>query len=169
MIQYLYLIFLLSFSVVLEVLFRSVGLYMPFAAFAVFYAASLCGVVPGIGFGLVAGFLLDSLLGYEYPVSMLLFLLILPISWLVREDFLRPNSLLIQMGIGSLFVVLVQLPVIPLIGSWHVTLELLPNLFLASLFSALLLPFFIMVADRIASLLNLRTYAGWLQVKRNRN
>ena len=63
MLQYFYLIFLLSCSLILEVLFRSVGLYIPLAAFAVFYTACLCGLVPGVLFGFAAGFLIDSLLG----------------------------------------------------------------------------------------------------------
>ena len=158
MLQYFYLIFLLSCSLILEVLFRSVGLYIPLAAFAVFYAACLCGLVPGVLFGFAAGFLIDSLLGYPAPYSMLFYPLLLPMVWLLKEEQLNANSLLFQMGFGSLTVILVQLPVVPWRNGWQVTLELLPAFFLASLFAAMLLPFFILIADRFSEAMCLRTY-----------
>ena len=160
MIQYLYLIFLLSASLVLEVLLRSVGMYVPLSAFAVFYAAFLCGLLPGALFGLAAGFLLDSLLGYTQPFSMLLYLLLLPLVWLLKEEHFDPKALWYQMGTGLLMVILLLLPPVPIRGGWQVTLELLPSFFLASLFSAFLLPLFILLADFFADLLNLRTYAS---------
>lgn len=169
MLQYLYLIFLLSVSLVPEVLFRSVGLYVPLSAFAVFYAAFLCGLVPGALFGLAAGFLVDTLLGYSNPFSMLLYLLLLPPVWLLQEDHLNPKALWVQMGIGSLIVLLVQLPAAPIRGGWQVTLELLPSFFLASLFAALLFPLFILVADLFSGLLNLRTYASLFYSRRTHN
>ena len=158
MLQYFYLIFLLSCSLILEVLFRSVGLYIPLAAFAVFYTACLCGLVPGVLFGFAAGFLIDSLLGYPAPYSMLFYPLLLPMVWLLKEEQLNANSLLFQMGFGSLTVILVQLPVVPWRNGWQVTLELLPAFFLASLFAAMLLPFFISIADRFSDAMCLRTY-----------
>ncbi len=159
MLQYFYLIFLLSVSLVLEVLLRSAGLYVPLSAFAVFYAAFLCGIVPGVLFGLAAGFLLDSLLGHGQPVSMLCYLLLLLPVWLLRENHFEARALWIQTGVGFLTVLLVQLPPVPVRGGWQTTLELLPSFFLASLFSALLLPAFILAADFFSGALNLRTYA----------
>lgn len=169
MLQYLYLIFLLSFSLVLEVLLRSVGLYVPLAAFAVFYAACLSGLVPGVIFALVVGFLADTLLGYTQPFSMLFYPLLLPMVWLLREEYLQPHYLPVQMGCGSLMVILVLLPPVPIRSDWHTALELLPSFFLSSLFSAILLPLFILLADQFSYLLNLRTYARGLRVKRSRN
>ncbi len=166
MVQYLYLIFLLSVSLVLEVLFRSVGIYVPLSAFAVFYAAFLCGFLPGTLFGLAAGFLIDSLLGHVYPVSMLFYLLLLLPVWLLRENHFDPRALWIQMGIGFLTVLLVLLPPVPFRGGWQITLELLPSFFLASLFSALLLPFFILMADGFSGLLKLRTYTACSRYRR---
>lgn len=169
MLQYLYLIFLLSCSLVLEVLFRSVGLYVPLAAFAVFYAACLGGIVPGVIFGFAAGFLVDSLLGYPAPLSMLFYPLLLPMVWLLKEEHLNANSLLFQMGFGSLTVILVQLPVVPWRNGWQTTLELLPAFFLASLFAALLLPFFILIADSFSGALRLRTYTRNFSTGRERD
>lgn len=169
MLQYLYLIFLLSLSLVLEVLLRSVGLYVPLAAFAVFYSACLCGLMPGVIFGLIAGFLVDSLLGYIQPFSMLFYPLLLPLVWLLKEEHLAPRSLPVQMGCGSLTVVLVLLPSVPIRGGWHTALELLPPFFLASLFAALLLPLYILLADQFSCLLNLRTYARGISTKRGRD
>lgn len=169
MLQYLYLIFLLSVSLVLEVLLRSVGLYVPLSAFAVFYAAFLGGLLPGVFFGLAAGFLIDSLLGHVYPFSMLLYLLLLPPVWLLKEEHFSPASIWVQMGIGSLIVLLIPLPPVPIRGGWQITLELLPSFFLASLFAALLLPLFILVADLFSGLLNLKTYVSCARYRRTRD
>ena len=169
MLQYLYLLFLLSCSLVLEVMFRSVGLYVPLTAFAVFYTACLGALVPGILFGFNAGFLLDSLLGCTAPVSMLLYPLLLPMVWFLKEEHLNANSLLFQMGFGSLTVILVQLPAVPFRSGWQVTLELLPSLFLASLFAAILLPVFILIADRFSGALRLQTYERCFSVGKERD
>lgn len=166
MIHYLYLIFLISLGVSLEVIFRSFGLFLPFTAFAVFYAGCARGLVPCAVFAGIAGFILDSLFGYTVPVSCLLLLLILPIVWGLKDQYVEADSFLIQMGIGALLVILITLPSIPFRAGWSVTLELLPSLFLASVFSALLLPFYIYIADRIATALALGTYSTGLLKKR---
>ena len=66
----------------------------------------------------------------------------------------------------SLSVLLVLLPPVPFRGGWQITLELLPSFFLASLFSALLLPFFILMADGFSGLLKLRTYTACSRYRR---
>ncbi|MBO5959097.1 MAG: hypothetical protein J6Q65_03145 [Lentisphaeria bacterium] len=159
MIQYLYLIFLTLLALAAEALLRSAGFYLPLTAFAVFYAACIGGILPGVAFALVAGFLLDSFFGYSFTISALLYLLILPIVWGLKDQYVEPGSVLIQMAVGAILVLLVLLPPIPVQGGWRVTLDLLPMLFLSSLFSALLLPLYIIWADHVAERLVLRTYA----------
>ena len=163
----LFLSFLTVVSVLLEALIRSAGFFLPLTVCSVFYFSYLHGPAAGIPVALAAGFLLDAVFGYSVPVSALAMLPAVPAAWFLR-DAVESESPLFLIPAGALLPLLSTLPPVLIRGGWNTALELLPHLFLASVFGALLLPAAAMLFDRFGALLALPLFRDVKERRRRR-
>ena len=77
----IYLLFFTTFSVMLELILRSFGLYLPLAALFLFYAAIVFGYRAGAAAALLAACGLDFMSGNPHPYTLPAFGLVIALSW----------------------------------------------------------------------------------------
>ncbi len=166
MIRFLFHFLVFSVCLLLEALLRAAGFCLPLTAFAVFYCVFAAGPLYGFIFALLSGFFLDSILAHAAPLNMLTLSAVVPGAWFLR-DIIESDSVLLLIGTGALLPLIVLFPLFPVRGGWHITMELLPALFLSSIFSAVLLPGTVSLLNYFSRRLNLPEFYDYRRNRRN--
>ena len=159
MTRFLYYFFVLSAALIVEVLLRTIGFWLPLTAFGLFYLTSIRGIVSGVVCAFLTGFLLDALFFHTIPVAALTLQSAVLAAWLLRDGLkMMPPSPWLLMACGALLPLTVLLPPIPFRGGWSLTLESLPILFLSALILAVLLPLTAAILDHFSGRLGLEQF-----------
>ncbi len=157
----IYILFFTTFSVTIELILRSFGLYLPLAALFLFYAAIVFGYRAGAAAALLAACGLDFMSGNPHPYALPAFGLVIALAWFWLNK-VESESIFLHVVPGAL---------IPLLA-WFCTLlffpdSLFPNLFaqlpgvvIASFFCALLLPLEIFLFDTMNEKLGIDLYTN---------
>jgi len=167
MTAFLFITILTSASLILEVIMRGMGLFLPFTVCSVFYFAYIYGSAAGIPLALIAGFLLDAVFGHAIQYSALTMLAAVPAAWILR-DLVDSESALYLIPSGAFLPLFVTLPPVILRGGWRTALDLLPHLFLASVLCALMLPWMVSLGDKLGGRLALPRFRD-VKAKRRRH
>lgn len=140
-----------------EMILRNFGLYFPFCALFVFYAAAAFGTGWGLTAACLGGIALDFLSsGAMHPWSVLIFALVVWLSqvWLHRVD---SDSALLNFLPGFALPILVWLLSVLFFAQHRLAMltEQFPVVFPASFFGALWLPVMIFLLDLLNEKLSL--------------
>ena len=150
MIRFVYIFLLTGFSVLPELLLRNMGLFFPFCALFVFYAATAFGPGWGILASCLAAFGLDAAGGAVHPWSVLIFLSVTYLAelWLKRAE---SDSILMNFLPG--LIIPVQVWFLSLIffpeHRFTILIEQFPALIPAAAASAVWLPCIIYLLDNL--------------------
>lgn len=142
----LFSVLISSLALIVETLIRSAGFHLPLLACTVFYFAYVRGPVAGLMLAVVFGMLIDFLFGFTLPFSCILFVLTVPLAQIMLKG-IDYDSPLLLMPAGALMPIIISLPGILFRSSWGTVFLLLPQLFLAAVLTALLLPGIVALFD----------------------
>ena len=162
MARFVYVFLFTGVFCLLEMILRNFGLYFPFCALFVFYAATAFGSGWGLTAACLGGLSLDFLSsGAAHPWSVLIFGLAVWLSqvWLRRVD---SDSALLNFLPGFVIPVLVWLLSVLFFAQHRMTVltEQFPAVFPASFFGAVWLPVMIFLLDLLNERLSLPLFAN---------
>lgn len=159
MTETLYILFFTTFAVMLELLLRSFGLYLPFAALFLFYASIVFGYRAAGAAALLAACGLDFVSGSPHPWSLPAFALVIALSWFWLNK-VESESIFLHALPGALIPFLVwscRLIFHPASLFRNLSGQL-PDAVLASFLCAVLLPLEIYLFDTMNEKLGLNLY-----------
>lgn len=148
MTRFLFIAIWCSFWLVLEAIFRAIGLFLPLTAFAVFYFSCTAGLKNGLITAAVFGILLNGIYGQITLLSPVLLMIAVPFAHLFRQNVTNHVFLLPAVG-GIITLFIVPLHILHY-GGIPALIVLAPNLFISCLFSILLLPILISLSDKLS-------------------
>lgn len=158
MIRFFFIALWCSLWLILEALTRSLGLFLPLTAFAVFYFSCTQGLKTGAITAAVFGILLNGIYGNITLLSPLLLMAAIPFALFFRRNITNFSLLLPPVAGGLITLLIVPLHILHC-GGIPTLMTLAPNLFISVLFSVLLLPALIMLSDKISTLLALTSFS----------
>lgn len=158
MIRFLYIALWCSIWLILEALIRSLGLFLPLTAFAVFYFSCTQGLKTGLIAAAVFGILLNGIYGNITLLSPVLLMTVIPFALFFRRNITPYSFLLLPMAGGLITLFIVPLHILHY-GGIPALVALAPNLFISFLFSVLLLPGLVTLSDKLSSFLALTRFA----------
>ena len=159
MTETLYILFFTTFAVMLELLLRSFGLFLPFAALFLFYASIVFSCRTAGAAALLAACGLDFVSGSPHPWSLPAFALVIALSWFWLHK-VESESIFLHVIPGALIplaVWLCRLPFYPASLLSNITSQL-PDVVIASFLCAILLPLEIYLFDTMNEKLGLNLY-----------
>ena len=156
-----YIFLLMFFSIIGQILIGNLGVFLPITAIMIFYVTVCFGWQRGMFCAVVSGLVLDVLYGISNHTP-LLFLAVCGLAafWLLYQQ-VRPASINFIPGIlTALITVLPQMLIKIYDNGWGIYIfnEWLPSMFFVMSFSALFLPFIIVVCDHFGKSLGLPVY-----------
>lgn len=159
MTETLYILFFTAFAVMLELILRSFGLFLPLAALFLFYAATVFGCRAAGAAALLAACGLDFVSGSPHLWSLPAFALVIAFSWFWLNR-VESESILLHAVPGALIVPLIWLCRLPFFPDRLLlnVLTQLPDVVTASVVCALLLPLEIYLFDTMNEKLGIDLY-----------
>jgi len=162
MIHFAYIFLILFFSILIELLFGSIGMLMPITAVSIFYITIVYNLKTGICLGFITGLFINTLYGhYLFPAPLSLIIVsILAFIWL-HKGVLKNSSLQVIPGITVSLVYSAP----PLLISYFayeqgfmLLFYKLMILLVSTFLGAILLPTMIVILDSINSKIRLNLY-----------
>ena len=160
MIRFVYIVFLTVLSVFAELVLRSFGLFFPFAAFFVFYAATAFGPRPAFGAAFLAACGLDFAGGgAAHPWSFLALSAVIALSYLWLHH-VESESILLHSVPGAAIPFIVWLFSLIFLSEnlFSSFTDQFPGMILASFLASVLLPAIIYGLDTLNERLGLELY-----------
>lgn len=158
MIHFLFIALWCSLWLIVEALTRSIGLFLPLTAFAVFYFSCTAGLKTGAITAAVFGILLNGIFGHITLLSPFLLMTAIPLALIFRRNITNFSLLLLPATGGLLALFTVTLHILHF-GGIPALVALAPNLFISILFSVPLLPVMIMLSDKVSTPLALMPFS----------